>query len=520
MELLSVAVEEGGFCAAPDLKGSPVPDDVVRDNIKKSFDIKAPVFKKKPKREGSYIFVAGGPSTLEFLDELNERNKKGEFIITSNKTYDFLIKNDIIPDACLVLDPKEIVRTYITKPNTKTTFYIATVCNPDVANQLIEAGCSVEKLLVGYGLEDESDVTLQRTLYPEYHDFLCGGTMAGLRAMNLAPMLGFSTVEYYGFDSCFSTKTPELITIDDPRFEEVKARNMGISYIDSDSKKEYTIDEPDGGFFYSYKKKRSESIQVAMTPDGKRFYTSPCFAHQAKQAVKWIDRLEDKLKVIIHGESLTKALLDCHWERKKKLLAGIGDKRWTDEYMTLQKSLHSTGKYGTQGKYDTELVGRAILALAYQLDRKISLLDYGCGDGSLVNNLKYLFNCIDVTMYDPFQEEYSKDPEGKFDVVTCFDVMEHVEEQCVENTLKYIASKTNYMATFSIALSDATKTLEDGRNAHITQHHPEWWINRLSKYFIVAEVAAKAGDQIIIICQALDAEETLRQEKEVACLAA
>ena len=54
MELLSVAVEAGGFCAAPDLKGSPVTDDVVRDNIKKSYEIKAPVFKKKMKRPGYF----------------------------------------------------------------------------------------------------------------------------------------------------------------------------------------------------------------------------------------------------------------------------------------------------------------------------------------------------------------------------------------------------------------------------------------------------------------------------------
>jgi SAM-dependent methyltransferase len=308
--------------------------------------------------------------------------------------------------------------------------------------------------------------------------------------------------------------TPVLITEDDPKFAEAKERNKGITYVDADTQKVYTIDEPEGGFFYAYKKKRSENIQIAMTPDGKRLYTSPCFAHQAKQAVKWIDRLEDKLKIVVHGESLTKSLLECHWNAKQKALKNIGTRRWTEKYMELQKKLHSEHHYGTKGKHDTELVGRAILALSHSFDRKISILDYGCGNGSLAKQLNFTFKCVDITKYDPFQDEFSKDPEGKFDVVTCFDVMEHVEEECVENTLKYIAERAKYMTVFSIALSDAKKVLDDGRNAHITQHHPEWWVNRLNKYFIVTEVAASPGEQIFVVCQALDAAENARMEKE------
>ena len=514
-DILSVTIPEGGFELAKDLKGSPIPDDDVLENIRQSAEYDAPIFTRQPKREGSFIYCGGGVSIKDYIDTLRERKNNGEFIITSNKTYDYLIDNGIVPNACFVLDPKKICATYITKPQKETIFYIATVCNKQVAVNLLEAGCTVNKMLVGYGIEGETDVVLQKTLYPKFNDFLCGGTMAGLRAMNLAPLMGFSKVEYYGFDSSFPYEFPKLVHKEDPEFDEVVKRNKGISYEDAETGKIYAIDEPEGGFFYAYRKKRSENLQIAQTPDGRRFWTTPCFAHQAKQAIKWIDRLEDKVEIIIHGDSLNSHLLAYHREVKRKALEGVGNKRWTNNYVKLQKDLHADGEYGIHGDTDIELVGRAILALIEKIDRKITHLDYGCGHGKLTERIQFIFNCVNSTMYDPFIEKYSAEPCGKYDILTCFDVMEHVEEQCVENTLKYIAEKTRYIAAFSIAHSDAVKVLTDGRNAHITQHHPEWWINRLNKYFIVVELLVQKGSQMFFVCQSLDANNDLEKETVV-----
>ena len=76
-------------------------------------------------------------------------------------------------------------------------------------------------MLVGYGLDDEEDVGLQMQLYAptKAMSFLTGGTMMGLRAMNLAELLGYKKIEYYGMDSCFASESPELVMEDDPRYK-------------------------------------------------------------------------------------------------------------------------------------------------------------------------------------------------------------------------------------------------------------------------------------------------------------
>lgn len=509
--LLSVATVDNNFGVAPDLKGSPVENEEVIENIKQSAFIDSPVFKKRKEREGSFIFVAGGPTLRNFIGELKRRSR-ANYICTSNKTYDYLVEQGITPSGCLVIDPKECVKDYITKPQKETEFFIGVVCNPQVIKGLLEKGMRTYRLLVGYGIEDESDLKMQRIIYEKYSTYLCGGTMTGLRAMNFSSLMGYSKIEYYGFDSCFSSENVRYVMEDEPDYEKIKKENKGISYIDSETNKTYTLDERDGGFFYAYKKKRGENIQVGMTPDGRRFLTSPCFAHQANQAMKWIERLEGRTEVIIHGDSLTAHLHECLKKVRKKEFDNIGDRRWTPEYAVLQKNLHKNQEYGIHGDHDVELVSRAILALYHSLGRKIKMLDYGCGKGQLAKALTDTFNIVEARLYDPFIKEISREPDANFDVVTCFDVMEHVEPCCVENTLKYIANKAKFMVVFSIAFDDAEKELSDGRNAHITQKKAQWWLNKLSKYFIVVEsaVCPLVG---YFACQALEADMFLKEEK-------
>lgn len=525
-EVLEVGhIEE--FYSAPDLKGAPVPHEEVIENIKESYKFDIPTLEKQSDRKGSFIFCAGGPSLNQFLDEIKKRKEAGEFICSSNHTHDHLLKHGIVSDACVIMDPKKIVATYIKNPQKETKYYIGSTCNPDITKNLLDAGMDITRVLIAYGMADESDVNLMKQLYPYIKGtaYLVGGTMTGLRAMNFAVILGFLRIEYYGMDSCFASN-PKLIKKGEPGFKNAKKRNKGNSYFDKDIKTEYTIDETDeGGFFYAYNKKRTENIQLAKTPDGKQYLTSPVFAHQAKQFVKWYDRMEGKINIILHGDNLTSNLLKCHKEAIKKATEKSGDKRWTESYAILQHEMHDMGHYGQWGSHDIDFLGRVILSLYVELnmrinkkklqhDRRISLLDYGCGSGNLGESINTVFNIVDMTNYDPFVEKYSKEPEGIFDVIACCDVLEHVEIQCVPNTIKYISDKVRYAVIFCIACGDAKKTLPDGRNAHITQKSPQWWINEISKKLYVAE-AVSVGDFVLLACQTLDAKELLDNEKGV-----
>jgi len=517
--LLEAATPEGGFEVVKDLKGGPVPNEEVLENIRQSIFINAPLFKNKSPQKGSCIFIAGGPTVADYLDEIKERKSRGEFILTSNNTHDYLVDKGIIPDACVVMDPKEIVKKYIKKPQLTTQYYISTVVNKAVATQLVDAGCKVEKVLTAYGMEDEEDISLQKAVYHVTKDkldtFLVGGTMTGLRVMPFAIQLGFSKLEYYGFDSCFSTKL-EFVKKGEPDFDIMKSRNFGRSYDDVESGDEYAIKMEEGGegIFYAYYKVRAENIQVAVTPDGRKFVTSPVFAHQAKQFPKWYDRMEGVLEIVVHGDSLSSHLLKCHLESKRKSKELIGDKRWSKTYEKMQMEMHEFyDKYGSDmvPKYKwltLDIIGKAILTLHTKLRRNLTILDYGCGQGNMSETMSGIFKVIDVTSYDPFVERFSKEPEEVFDVVVCVDVMEHVEEQCVDNTIEFISKHCKNMAVFVIALHDAKKDLVDGRNAHITQKNPMWWVQKLQQHNFIVGEAIKTGEEgkraaLFAVCQSV-----------------
>lgn len=513
MGLLDTDLEGKTVKVTREIKGAPVPDEEAIQNIKDSAEFSLPVFtSSKVKQEGSMIFVAGGPSLRQFLPVLKERSLKGEFIVTSNNTHDYLVEQGIIPSACIILDPKEQVKDYVKRWQPTTKYFIAPVCNKAVFAAALAAGVDVTKILLAYGMPNDADVKAQTDLYKRpAKDFLVGGTMTPLRAMPLACMLGFPAIEFYGFDSCFSPDEPELVYADtDPeRYASLKEANGGMYYSDSETKRDYVIAEPsDGGFFYAYKKKRGENIVITIAPDGRKFLTSPGFENQARQICKWVDRLEYKLKVTIHGDSLSAHMLKLHRDTQAKLLAGIGDRRWTDSYAAQQLKLHEGGNYGVWGDHNAELVARSILAINCEIKRPATLLDYACGDGKLGARLEDLLKLVKVTNYDPFHPKWRglPEPEGEFDVTTCCDVMEHVEIQCIDNTLKWIADHTRYIAIFEIGTGDASKYLADGRNAHITQRPLQWWVNRLMKFF--APLEAKAGENVaLIICQKLDARQ-------------
>jgi hypothetical protein len=64
----------------------------------------------------------------------------------------------------------------------------------------------------------------------------------------------------------------------------------------------------------------------------------------------------------------------------------------------------------------------------FQADRTtLRMLDYGGGNGLLSRCLREAGFTTTET-YDPFTPEYSRRPAGRFDVVTCFETMEHITD--------------------------------------------------------------------------------------------
>ena len=142
----------------------------------------------------------------------------------------------------------------------------------------------------------------------------------------------------------------------------------------------------------------------------------------------------------------------------------------TPEYLTLQKQLHATNEaYGTSGRKYADIV-RQISKWG-----RLAILDYGCGKKTLAQALGPAYR---VTNYDPCIEGLDTPPEPH-PVVTCTDVLEHIEPELIDNVLSDIRRLTQRVALLVINTGPAMKVLADGRNAHISQHPPEWWIERI-----------------------------------------
>lgn len=491
-------------------KKPPVPDEEAIRNIRESVKYDYPILAPQPRKEGSMIFVAAGPSVRKYLPEIKRRREAGEYVMTCNHTHDWLVDQGIIPHACLILDPREDMKDAVQKVQSGTAYMISSCANPKVWEEMAKRGASMMKIMVAYGMNNDEDMKVMTELYPHIAAkyYLPGGTMTPLRAMPLAAKLGYKKIEMYGFDSCYAQDMPGLIYEGQDGFRDKKSNHI----VYKDDKGNFIIDEPeDGGFYYAYKKRRRENMQD-VEYKGRTFLSSPVLIHQAMQITKWYDRLDAQLDIVIHGDSLSSWVLETHKKELQENKDRIGDRRWTDEYAEQMRLLHEQGHFGIHGYTDIEWASRAFLSLLCTLQRPIKVIDYGAGAGTFADAVHKVFKMVEVTSYDPFHPRFKDDPEpGVHDAVSCNDVLEHVEIECVDNTLKYIADRAKFMACFSIGIEDAIKTLPDGRNAHITQKSPEWWAGKLREHFTIVEYLIVEG-MVLFVCQPLDLVERVKAD--------
>lgn len=145
-------------------------------------------------------------------------------------------------------------------------------------------------------------------------------------------------------------------------------------------------------------------------------------------------------------------------------------------YLEEQRRLHAAPRgYGGKGSRWAEFVAR----LATTTDPS-SILDYGAGQGSLETALWEAGWFIQS--YDPAVEAFHHRP-GPADLVICTDVLEHVEPDLVDDVIADLAGLTLQTLFVVISLVPTSKTLSDGRQAHISLHPKKWWKARLAVHF-------------------------------------
>ena len=149
--------------------------------------------------------------------------------------------------------------------------------------------------------------------------------------------------------------------------------------------------------------------------------------------------------------------------------------RISEEYRKQNTELHeSNSKFGGRGHKWAPRVADYMRAAGAR-----DVLDYGCGKGTLVAALGVEFASRG---YDPARPGYDATPVPA-DFVTCLDVLEHIEPECLTDVLEHLASLIVKEGLFVISLIPSDKNLPDGRNAHLIVETADWWIEALKPYF-------------------------------------
>jgi len=148
-------------------------------------------------------------------------------------------------------------------------------------------------------------------------------------------------------------------------------------------------------------------------------------------------------------------------------------------YRAMQAKLHAGNpNYGVASVHFAPLVAQVARANGVR-----QLLDYGAGKGRLAETLpQHLKEPVVVTPYDPAIEAWSATPQPA-DMVTCIDVLEHIEPDCLDAVLDDLKRVTRRIGLFTVHTGPAVKVLADGRNAHLIQQPPSWWLPRLMERF-------------------------------------
>lgn len=145
-------------------------------------------------------------------------------------------------------------------------------------------------------------------------------------------------------------------------------------------------------------------------------------------------------------------------------------------YRDLNTELHQRhGGYGSKGR--TWAPRLAEYCSTWNI---ATLLDYGCGKGSLRPVLLELVPGLDVREYDPAVPGKDAAPEPA-DMVVCCDVLEHVEPEYIDAVIQDVLRLSTKVAMLAIACRPGKRVLADGRPDHLTVEPPKWWAKRLAR---------------------------------------
>lgn len=153
----------------------------------------------------------------------------------------------------------------------------------------------------------------------------------------------------------------------------------------------------------------------------------------------------------------------------------------SEDYRKQQAHLHEHTTYGIASAQYAPLVAKLIDQYGIN-----ELLDYGAGSRltliRTISDQRLVKRKFDYHPYEPAVPAHAAEPEPR-EMVACIDVLEHIEPECLDAVLNDLKRCTMKVGLFTVHCGPAGKTLPDGRNAHLIQEPPEWWLPKITDRF-------------------------------------
>ena len=374
--------------------------------------------------------VCFGPSLADTWEQVREF----KYVISCSGSHKFLVDRGIIPTWHVEVDPRKHKITLMGTPHPDVEYLIASTCHPLLLDHL--DGFTVK---LWHVFDNQEDAL--RTL-PPGEWAVTGGVSVGLRAMTMARFLGFTDLHIFGMDG-----------------------SEGAT----------------GKHAAAHPNQAPQSFETEY--GGRTYLTTPGFLVAARQTWHELDEMPD-VTATFYGEGLVQAMAKDYGRKKpigQGTIAAQKPELISAEYRALSMRLHRDNlAYGVGGgKY-----AETVLKLAESI-KTHSILDYGCGKGYLAKAIPF-----PIWEYDPAVP--GKDEQARpADLVACLDVLEHIEPDKLKFVLGDLARCTKRLGYLVIHTGPSSKTLADGRNAHLIQEDKAWWRTRLEPFFRVVSMQEK-----------------------------
>lgn len=165
------------------------------DNVRSAKALDLPWITVEPIRVDAHaVLVGGGPSALDFIEEIRWRQSIGQMVWALNGSAAWLRSHGIDPNFHVIVDARPENVAFVSAPSIKTTHLIGSQCDPGLFQAL--RGYTVALWHSGAkGVQEIVQGDARGTV------LIGGGSTVGLQAMALAHALGFREQHLYGFDS-------------------------------------------------------------------------------------------------------------------------------------------------------------------------------------------------------------------------------------------------------------------------------------------------------------------------------